>query len=61
MAMRYPVRTRSTWRTRMGGVNHDDRSGTDSPGWPYARRRGGVTWTRHGSIRPRQSRGCVTA
>jgi hypothetical protein len=61
MGMRYPVRTRSTWRTRMGGVHHDERSGTDFPGGLYARRDGGVTWIRHAHIRPRKSRGCMTA
>jgi hypothetical protein len=38
MVMRYPVRTRSTWRTCMGDVHHDERSGTDFHGWLYARR-----------------------
>ena len=57
MVMRYSVRIRSTLRTCMGGVHHDERSGTDFPGWLYARRDGGVTWTRHASIRPRKSRG----
>ena len=47
MVMRYPVRIRPTWRTRIGGVHHDERSRTDLPGWLYARRDGGVTWMRH--------------
>ena len=28
-------------------MHHDERSGTDFPGWLYARRDGGVTWMRH--------------
>jgi hypothetical protein len=63
-AMRYSVRTRSTEQTRMGGVHHDGRRGTDFLGWLYARRlarrNGGVMWTRHATLPMRKSRGCVT-
>ena len=61
MVMRYPERTRLTWRRCVGGVHHDERLGVDFPGWPGARRDGGVTWTRHANIRSRKPRGCVIA
>ena len=61
IVMSYSVRTRSTAREGIGGVDHDERRGTDFLGWfyapPHARNDSGVTWTRHASSPPTTSRG----
>jgi hypothetical protein len=61
IVMSYPVRTRLTAREGIGGMDHDERRGTDFLGWfyapPHARHDSGVTWTRHANTPPTTSRG----
>jgi len=65
MANALPCANRFERANTHGGVHHDERPGTDVPGWldvrRYLRRDGGVTWTRRTMLPLTTSRGCVTA